>query len=139
VKQTKQEQQEGIAAVEAKLRTALAALVKAESAQPGQGGYYFAAAPTRTTMRMSPAGSAQTSREASPTRGDVSSPPARPSSMTRELPKGHFSEPINYLDRQRRLRELSSSPPSLRSPSAGKMRVPKSERRSRSRSSRGRR
>lgn len=64
VKQTKCELEAGLAAAEAKLKVTLAALEKSESAQPRQGGYFFAAAPLSRLV----AGSLGGSREGSPTR-----------------------------------------------------------------------
>lgn len=66
VYQTRLQREAGIAAAEARLELALTALGKAESAQPRQGGYYFAAAPI--PGRADGFGSAASSRGGSPTR-----------------------------------------------------------------------
>lgn len=65
-----------LAAVEDKLWHAHMALRKAQAAQPTQGGYYFAAAPTRGAIRsVSPGGSTRTSPERVAARDGSISPP----------------------------------------------------------------
>ena len=68
VHQTRLQREAGIAAAEARLQLALTALGKAESAQPRQGGYYFAAAPITQGPPRDGFGSAASSRGVSPTR-----------------------------------------------------------------------
>ena len=99
VKQTRQEQQDGRAAFEEKLQEARDALRKAESAQPAQGGYYFAAAPTRSAFRAISPGS---SPERSIIRENIES---LLFDKTRRSPS-----PGALMVRSQGLRDLSASP-----------------------------
>ena len=117
VKQSRQEQEEGIAAVKAKLMQTLAALKKAEAAQPGQGGYYFAAAPTKSVLT-----SPSSSRQGSPERHGMRPESSRtsPVNLSPGREGGHgpyYSGAEDLVEKARRIHQLSSSPPP-RSPPA---------------------
>lgn len=75
VERTKQQRESGVAAIQTQLGLALTALGHSQSAQPRQGGYYFAAAPLSPSSAHRMLLRSISSREASPTRA-LSPPPS---------------------------------------------------------------
>lgn len=111
IEQTRQEQEEGNAAYEIKLAQADAALKKAEAAQPKQGGYYFAAAPSRSILAPS-----------SPRHGSPNSSPGSTHTSTHTSPDGLFEKTrvlSEAFDKKERLRIFSMASPPTSPPGAG--------------------
>lgn len=106
VAQTRLQREAGIAAAEARLQEALAALGKAESAAE-RGGYFFAAAPTKKNGQSS----AQSSREGSPLRRTEDGGLA-------VAPELLHSWSVGLRGSPNRIEGKPSSPSSARSPSA---------------------
>lgn len=112
VKETRQEYQEGILEFEARLRRAHAALLKAEAAQPTQGGYFCAAAPTRArspTVLHSSFHKHSTPTSPSESIGTPTAP-SEPSTTLFDKYKRR-SESNSLIERAQRLCALGVSPP----------------------------